>query len=99
MSIPVIIEILGYIISAGKDFVSYFPNHFIRLKSLIPSQVSSILRMYLFFQNKIILKDLPEDDPIQRKPDNSLAKEKLGWTPNIQLEEGLQKTIDYFKQQ
>ncbi|MFV2004053.1 MAG: UDP-glucuronic acid decarboxylase family protein [Gammaproteobacteria bacterium] len=40
---------------------------------------------------------LPEDDPQQRQPDISLAKEKLGWEPKIQLEEGLGKTIEYFK--
>ncbi|MDC0308940.1 SDR family oxidoreductase [bacterium] len=48
-------------------------------------------------KSKIIFKDLPVDDPLQRKPDNSLAKEKLGWEPQIQLEEGLKKTISYFK--
>ena len=40
---------------------------------------------------------LPEDDPRQRQPDISLAKEKLGWEPVIRLEEGLAKTIEYFK--
>jgi len=41
---------------------------------------------------------LPLDDPLQRKPDISLAKEKLAWEPRIQLKEGLKKTIPYFKQ-
>jgi len=40
---------------------------------------------------------LPEDDPKQRQPDISLAKEKLGWEPTIKLDEGLAKTIEYFK--
>lgn len=40
---------------------------------------------------------LPQDDPLQRQPVIDLAKEKLDWSPNIQLEEGLLKTIDYFK--
>jgi len=40
---------------------------------------------------------LPNDDPLQRKPNISLAKEKLGWEPKIALEEGLKRTIDYFK--
>lgn len=40
---------------------------------------------------------LPEDDPRQRQPDISLAKEKLGWEPVIKLDEGLSKTIEYFK--
>lgn len=48
-------------------------------------------------RSKITYLPLPEDDPIQRKPDISLAKEKLnGWEPKIQLEEGLIKTIAYF---
>ena len=46
---------------------------------------------------KIIYQDLPGDDPCKRKPDISLAKNKLGWEPVVQLKEGLQKTIDYFK--
>lgn len=45
----------------------------------------------------IIYKDLPKDDPKQRQPDISLAKEKLDWEPRIDLEEGLKKTIEYFK--
>ena len=48
-------------------------------------------------KSKIIFKDLPEDDPMQRKPDNTLAREKLDWEPQIQLEQGLEKTITYFK--
>jgi UDP-glucuronate decarboxylase len=40
---------------------------------------------------------LPEDDPKQRQPDIRLAKEKLGWSPKIQLDEGLQKTVGYFQ--
>jgi len=45
---------------------------------------------------KIVEKPLPKDDPTQRKPDISLAKEKLGWEPTISLDQGLPKTIDYF---
>lgn len=48
-------------------------------------------------KSKIVFKPLPYDDPQQRRPDVSLAKEKLGWEPTVQLEEGLQHTIEYFK--
>ena len=48
-------------------------------------------------KSKIIYQDLPQDDPCKRKPDISLAKSKLGWEPVIQLEEGLKRTIQYFK--
>ena len=42
-------------------------------------------------------RDLPEDDPLQRKPDISLAKRLLDWEPKIKLNEGLKKTIKYFE--
>ena len=47
-------------------------------------------------KSRLIFKDLPKDDPKQRKPDITLAKEKLKWEPKIQLKEGLPKTIKYF---
>jgi len=50
-------------------------------------------------RSKIVLKPLPSDDPLQRKPDISLAREKLGWEPKVTLAEGLEKTIDYFRQE
>ena len=48
-------------------------------------------------RSKLIFEPLPEDDPMQRKPDISMAKENLGWQPKINLEEGLVSTIDYFR--
>jgi UDP-glucuronate decarboxylase len=48
-------------------------------------------------KSKIIFKKLPMDDPIQRQPDISIAKNYLGWEPKIQLDEGLKKTIPYFE--
>ncbi len=48
-------------------------------------------------QQKIVYKPLPQDDPKQRQPDISLAKELLGWEPTIQRAEGLQITYEYFK--
>ena len=47
--------------------------------------------------SNIIFEPLPHDDPRQRRPDITLAKEKLDWEPHIHLEEGLMKVIDYFK--
>jgi UDP-glucuronate decarboxylase len=47
-------------------------------------------------KSEIISKPLPADDPVQRQPDISIAREKLDWEPTIQLKEGLQKTIAYF---
>lgn len=48
-------------------------------------------------KSKIIRLPLPPDDPSQRQPDITLAKAELGWEPKIQIEEGLIRTIDYFK--
>jgi UDP-glucuronate decarboxylase len=49
-------------------------------------------------KSKIIHKDLPIDDPLQRKPDITLAKKELDWEPKINLDEGLDKTITYFRE-
>ncbi|MDR1700992.1 MAG: SDR family oxidoreductase [Lachnoclostridium sp.] len=48
-------------------------------------------------KSKIIYQPLPADDPRQRKPDITLAKETLKWTPKISLQDGLKETIQYFK--
>jgi UDP-glucuronate decarboxylase len=49
-------------------------------------------------QSEIMYKPLPEDDPVQRQPDIALAKQKLDWEPQVDLTEGLKKTIEYFRQ-
>lgn len=48
-------------------------------------------------KSEIVFKDLPQDDPQKRRPDISLAKTELGWEPEIDLEQGLHRTIDYFR--
>jgi UDP-glucuronate decarboxylase len=50
-------------------------------------------------QSEIVYETLPQDDPMQRKPDISKAREVLNWFPKIELEQGLQRTIAYFKQE
>ncbi len=47
--------------------------------------------------SKVVYKPLPQDDPMQRQPDIAVAKKELGWRPEIQLEEGLRRTINYFE--
>ena len=49
-------------------------------------------------KSKIILKPLPTDDPLRRKPDISSAKENIDWEPNVSLDDGLKKTIEYFQE-
>jgi UDP-glucuronate decarboxylase len=48
-------------------------------------------------KSKVIFKPLPHDDPTQRKPDIVLAKKELKWKPKVKLEDGLKKTIAYFR--
>jgi nucleoside-diphosphate-sugar epimerase len=48
-------------------------------------------------KSRIVFKPLPQDDPKQRKPDITKAKKLLKWEPKVQLAEGLQKTIKYFR--
>jgi UDP-glucuronate decarboxylase len=47
---------------------------------------------------KIVYRPLPQDDPTQRQPDIARAKEWLGWEPRIQLSEGLERTVAYFRE-
>ncbi|MCJ7525589.1 MAG: SDR family oxidoreductase [Candidatus Aminicenantes bacterium] len=48
-------------------------------------------------KSKIVFQALPVDDPVRRKPDISLAREKLGWEIKVELRDGLRETIEYFK--
>jgi nucleoside-diphosphate-sugar epimerase len=48
-------------------------------------------------RSELVEHPLPADDPKQRKPDISLAKRVLGWEPKVPLEEGLERTVEYFR--
>ena len=61
-------------------------------------QLAEIVVEMIGSSSKIVYEDLPVDDPTQRKPDISLAKKELDWEPSIPLKQGLEKTIEYFKQ-
>jgi UDP-glucuronate decarboxylase len=50
-------------------------------------------------RSKIVYRPLPSDDPTQRQPDITLAKQRLGWQPKVPVDEGLRRTIDYFQQE
>jgi UDP-glucuronate decarboxylase len=49
-------------------------------------------------KSKLVMKPLPQDDPRQRQPDITLAKTQLNWEPKVSLEDGLKKTILYFRE-
>jgi UDP-glucuronate decarboxylase len=63
----------------------------------IKQLADKVLKLIPNSNSKIIYKPLPVDDPLQRKPDISLAKSKLDWEPKVSLEEGLLKVIEYFR--
>lgn len=62
--------------------------------------ISELAEMVIGFtgsKSRIVFEPLPQDDPIQRQPDISLAKERLDWEPVLDLEKGLKRTIEYFR--
>ena len=63
----------------------------------IKQLAEEVLKLVPDSRSKIVYKDLPQDDPKQRQPDITLAKQKLSWEPKIGLDEGLGKTITYFR--
>ncbi|MDW7759674.1 MAG: UDP-glucuronic acid decarboxylase family protein [Acidobacteriota bacterium] len=67
------------------------PNEF-----TIMELAESVLRL-TGSASKIVRRPLPSDDPVRRQPDITLAREKLDWEPRIGLDEGLSRTIDYFR--
>jgi len=60
-------------------------------------EVAELILKLTASKSRIIFKELPVDDPVRRKPDITLAREKLGWKIQVQLRDGLLETIDYFK--
>ncbi|MBI2410417.1 MAG: SDR family oxidoreductase [Candidatus Kerfeldbacteria bacterium] len=63
----------------------------------IKQLAEKVLSMIPESTSKIVYEPLPQDDPKQRQPEISIAKKELGWEPKIALEEGLGKTIEYFR--
>ena len=61
-------------------------------------QLASLIVEVTNSNSEIEFKDLPQDDPKQRKPDIGLANQLLGWAPSIELREGIQKTAEYFRE-
>lgn len=62
------------------------------------SELADIVVRLVGGDSKIVMEPLPVDDPRQRRPDLSVARRMLGWGPTVTLEEGLGKTIDYFRE-
>jgi nucleoside-diphosphate-sugar epimerase len=61
-------------------------------------EIADIIKKLTGSKSEIVFCPLPQDDPKKRNPDITKAKEKLGWEPKIKLEDGLQRTIKWFKE-
>jgi len=90
-----LLEGMGRLMNTGDEFIGPVnvgnPGEFTILA------LAEKVLMLTGSHSKLIFMPLPEDDPMQRQPDISLARKELGWEPKIPLEEGLKKTIDYFR--
>jgi dTDP-glucose 4,6-dehydratase len=84
--------IIRLMLSNENDPVNLGNPHEMTIKEI----AETIIRM-TGSKSRVIYKPLPEDDPKQRRPDITRARSILGWEPKVQLEEGLVKTIEYFR--
>ena len=60
-------------------------------------EMTASTRFWNWQKCKIVFRPLPSDDPTQRRPDLTLAKEKLNYEPTVHVKDGLLKTIEYFR--
>ncbi len=90
-----LVEAMIRMMNGPDDFVGPVnignPNEFTIM------QLAQLIMELTGNRGKIIHKPLPQDDPLQRQPDITLARQKLDWEPKTQLRDGLVKTIDYFR--
>lgn len=90
-----LIEVILRLMQTSEDFVGP-----VNLGNPEEFQIKDLAQMVLSLtgsSSPLIYKDLPYDDPRQRRPDITLARQKLHWNPTIDLKEGLSKTIDFFQ--
>ena len=88
-------EVRGLVALFDSDHVGPMnvgnPNEFTE------KQLAEIVIEVTESKSEIVYEPLPEDDPTQRQPDITLAREKLKWEPHVQLREGIQRTAEYFE--
>lgn len=90
-----LIEGMIRMMATGNDFIG--PVNLGNPREFTILELAELIIKMTRSKSRIIFQSLPSDDPAQRKPDITLAKTKLDWEPQISLEEGLEKTIAYFK--
>ena len=79
-------EVGGEVVNIGSD------------KEITILELAELIRELTNSSSEIVFEELPKDDPPRRKPDITKAKEILGWEPKVELEEGLLKMIEWFKE-
>ena len=85
-----------------NGFISLMNSNYKKPVNIGNPKEFSVLELAKLISNKLNknldfeYKPLPQDDPIQRKPSIELAKKELNWEPKIELDEGIDRTIDYF---
>ena len=89
-----LVEIILKVMESDDDFTG--PVNTGNPDEFIIKELAELVREKINPNLNVIYKELPSDDPTQRRPDITLAKEKFGWEPKIKLSEGLDKTIEYF---
>ncbi len=78
-------ELNGYVINLGSD------------QEMTVLELAHLIKKLVGSDSELVFCELPKDDPMQRRPDITLAKKVLGWEPRTSLEEGLKKLIEWFK--
>ncbi|TVZ38647.1 UDP-glucuronate decarboxylase [Alteromonadaceae bacterium 2753L.S.0a.02] len=90
-----LIDVILKVMESGSDFVGPLnignPGEYTML------ELAEKVIKYVGGKSKLVYKPLPADDPKQRKPNIDLAKREFGWEPKITLDEGLSRTIEYFR--
>lgn len=91
-----LVEGMLKMMATGNDFIG--PVNIGNPREFTILELAQKILEMIGSKSKIIYNPLPSDDPMQRKPDIRLAKEKLNWEPKVDLDTGLIKTIEYFEQ-
>jgi UDP-glucuronate decarboxylase len=88
------VEGINKFVGSDKDFTG--PLNLGNPDEYTIQELAEIILELTNSKSKIVYKDLPSDDPKRRRPDITLAKEKLSWEPKTSLNDGIQETISYF---
>lgn len=89
-----LIDVIVAVMASEDDFVG--PVNTGNPEEFTIKELADLVKEKINKDLKIVYKHLPADDPTQRRPDITLAKAKLNWEPKIKLNEGIDKTIEYF---